>query len=151
MTLRALIAGYYGAGNAGDEWILEALIGALHSRDPQAEVRVLLYDPPATRRRHGVEAVGWGELDALAGAVRWSSLVIAGGGGLLAGLLGLRSAGHSQRPPGRHRRLRHADYPGAPAWPPKRSARSGRRAAAGPVQPGRRTGLGSDGRGRFST
>jgi polysaccharide pyruvyl transferase CsaB len=82
MTLRALIAGYYGAGNAGDEWILEALIGSLRRRDPQSEVRVLSYDPPATRRRHGVEAVGWGDLETLAGAVRWSSLVVAGGGGL---------------------------------------------------------------------
>ena len=82
MTQRVLIAGYYGAGNAGDEWILEALIAELRRRDPEAEVRVLSYDPPGTRRRHGVEAVGWGDLEVLAVAVRWSSLVIVGGGGL---------------------------------------------------------------------
>ncbi|MCJ7676208.1 MAG: hypothetical protein MUO35_00625, partial [Anaerolineales bacterium] len=82
MTLRALVAGYYGAGNAGDEWILAALIGALRRGDLEADVRVLSYDPAATRRGHGVEAVGWGDLQSLAGAVRWSSLVVAGGGGL---------------------------------------------------------------------
>jgi polysaccharide pyruvyl transferase CsaB len=82
MTLRALIAGYYGAGNAGDEWILEALVGALRRRDSAADVHVLSYDPPATRRWHGVDALGWGDLEALADAVRWSSLVIVGGGGL---------------------------------------------------------------------
>ena len=82
MTLRAFIAGYYGAGNAGDEWILESLVGALRRRDPAAEVHVLSYDPPATRRRHGVDAVGWGDVEALAGEVHWASLVIVGGGGL---------------------------------------------------------------------
>jgi polysaccharide pyruvyl transferase CsaB len=82
MMLRAFIAGYYGAGNAGDEWILSGLLAALRRREPGAEARVLSYDPEATWREHGVEAVGWGDIETLAAAVRWSSLVIVGGGGL---------------------------------------------------------------------
>jgi polysaccharide pyruvyl transferase CsaB len=82
MTLRAFIAGYYGAGNAGDEWILNGLLAELRRRDPATDVRVLSYDPKATQRDHGVEAIGWGDVETLAAAVRWSSLVIVGGGGL---------------------------------------------------------------------
>lgn len=82
MTLRALIAGYYGAGNAGDEWILSGLLSGLRRRDSGIEARVLSYDPESTQREHGVEALGWQDIDALADAVRWSSLVIVGGGGL---------------------------------------------------------------------
>jgi len=82
MTSRAFIAGYYGAGNAGDEWILSGLLTALRTREPAGEARVLSYDPEATQRDHGVEAIGWGDVETLAAAVRWSSLVLVGGGGL---------------------------------------------------------------------
>jgi polysaccharide pyruvyl transferase CsaB len=82
MTLRALIAGYYGAGNAGDELILESLVAGLRRLEPGAMARVLSYDPEATRRAHGVESIGWEELGQLQESVRWSTLVIVGGGGL---------------------------------------------------------------------
>ncbi|MBM3121856.1 MAG: hypothetical protein FJZ97_06680, partial [Chloroflexi bacterium] len=82
MTPRVLVAGYYGAGNAGDEWILKGLLAEMRRRAPAMEARVLSYSPENTRHEHGVEALGWGDLEGLAEAVRWSSLVVVGGGGL---------------------------------------------------------------------
>jgi len=63
MTLRALIAGYYGAGNAGDEAILHSLLVAMRRRDSSADFRVLSYNPARTVSEHAVTALGWDDLE----------------------------------------------------------------------------------------
>jgi polysaccharide pyruvyl transferase CsaB len=82
MTLRALIAGYFGAGNAGDEEILHSLLIAMRQREPAADFRVLSYDPARTASEHNVAALAWNDMESQVGAVSWATLVIVGGGGL---------------------------------------------------------------------
>lgn len=82
MTSRILIGGYYGHGNAGDEALLAAMLRELRARRPGLQVTVASGDPERTRAEHGVGAVAATDLQALAGAVRESDLVIVGGGGL---------------------------------------------------------------------
>lgn len=77
--MRALLSGYYGYGNLGDEALLAGLVGGLKARG--IEPVVLSGDPAATRTLHDVAAAHRyrGLLPALA---RCDALV-SGGGGLL--------------------------------------------------------------------
>ncbi len=83
-TRAVLIAGYYGFGNTGDEAILAAILNGLHARSPEVSVRAVVVsgDPAETQRRHGVEAVAWRDVAAIARAARGCDLVLVGGGGL---------------------------------------------------------------------
>lgn len=89
--MRIVISGYYGFGNAGDEAVLSAILGALRQRLPTARITVLSADPPSTRRIHNVHAVprtGLRLLGTLAGA----DLFISGGGSLIQDATSARSA-----------------------------------------------------------
>jgi polysaccharide pyruvyl transferase CsaB len=77
-----LISGYYGRRNAGDEAILGGMLAELRALRRDARFRVVSWDPEGTRRLHGVEAVPWADGSGVIDAVRESSLVIVGGGGL---------------------------------------------------------------------
>jgi polysaccharide pyruvyl transferase CsaB len=81
-----LIAGYYGAGNTGDEAILAGIIEALRHEGIQ-DITVLSRNPEATRELHNIESIYIGRRQKGLGAVyrglRNSSLFILGGGGLL--------------------------------------------------------------------
>lgn len=79
---RVLICGYYGFGNAGDELILAAMLHDLRALRPGLAVTVISGDPAATRASHGVDAVHWQDVPAIASRVRTADLVIVGGGGL---------------------------------------------------------------------
>ena len=78
----ALVAGYYGFGNTGDEAILAALLAGLRSLEPSTRFVVVSGNPDHTRDSHRVEAVPWQDPAAIADEVRQSDLVIIGGGGL---------------------------------------------------------------------
>ncbi|MCJ7708294.1 MAG: polysaccharide pyruvyl transferase family protein, partial [Anaerolineales bacterium] len=82
MPDRVLIAGYYGRRNAGDEAILAGMLADLRQACPGAAFTVVSGDPDVTRQLHGVDVVSWADLAGLVEAVRRSSLVIVGGGGL---------------------------------------------------------------------
>src|SRR5262245_51808303 len=82
MRRTALLVGYYGFGNTGDEAILEALASGLARRVAGVRLLVVSGNPEDTRRRHGLEAVSWLDLAGIADAVRQSDLVVVGGGGL---------------------------------------------------------------------
>ena len=82
MPDRVLIAGYYGRRNAGDEAILAGMLADLRQACPEAAFTVVSGDPDATRQLHGVDVVSWADLAGLVEAVRRSSLIIVGGGGL---------------------------------------------------------------------
>ncbi len=77
-----LICGYYGRRNAGDEAILGGMLAGLRLLASDLRSCVATWDPEETRRLHGVDAVDWADVPALIGAVRDSSIVIVGGGGL---------------------------------------------------------------------
>ena len=80
--VRALVSGYYGFGNAGDEAILAGLVEGFRQLAPEARLMVLSRDPAATIAEHGVAAVGRG-LWGLSANLQDFDLLISGGGGLL--------------------------------------------------------------------
>lgn len=77
---RAILCGYYGQGNGGDEALLATLLQLL---PPGVEPVVLSGNPAETRDRHGVTAVPRKSGRALWSALRSSDALIWGGGSLM--------------------------------------------------------------------
>ena len=77
-----LIGGYYGAGNIGDEAILECMLGDLRETDKDLKFIITSWKPEWTRQQYNVDAVYWRDIPGLFSAVQRSDLVILGGGGL---------------------------------------------------------------------
>ncbi len=77
-----LIAGYYGAGNLGDEAILTKVISDLRDIVLGLSCTVLSWNPSTTKRTHDVEAIHWQDISGMVDAVRKADLVVVGGGGL---------------------------------------------------------------------
>lgn len=83
--VRILLAGYFGAGNLGDEAILAATLSAFRNHlGADFAPLVAAYDHDRVARMHGeVETVDVWSIDALARAVERVDFVVWGGGGLL--------------------------------------------------------------------
>jgi len=79
---RALISGYYGFGNAGDEAILAGLVEGFRALAPELALTVLSGHPAATEAEHGVHAMSRGFRSAHT-ALRAADLFVSGGGGLI--------------------------------------------------------------------
>ena len=88
---RALICGYYGFANAGDEAMLKAVIDALRGLEPGLELTVLSGNPQETAARHDVLTVHRFAVGAILRAVFRSDVVISGGGSLLQDVTSRRS------------------------------------------------------------
>jgi polysaccharide pyruvyl transferase WcaK-like protein len=73
-----VVSGFYGAGNAGDEAILDALIISIRKLAPDTAITVLSFDPAGTARQYGVEAVPRYNLRAVIAALRQADLLISG-------------------------------------------------------------------------
>ena len=86
-----VICGAYGRGNAGDDAILEAILGEMCSIDPDMPVTVLSKDPMSTRRSYRVRAVSRLDLVGWLGAMRRARLYINGGGNLIQDVTSRRS------------------------------------------------------------
>jgi polysaccharide pyruvyl transferase CsaB len=86
---KVLIAGYYGAGNLGDEAILESMLGDLRTLRADLAFFVTSWDPAETSRQYGVKAIHWKDINALLDAGQQADLVILGGGGLFQDYWGL--------------------------------------------------------------
>ncbi len=80
---KLVISGYYGFGNAGDEAMLSAMVGALRAIDPQVGITVISGNPDDTRKNYEVSAVHRLNVWSIARAIRNSDLLISGGGSLL--------------------------------------------------------------------
>ncbi len=89
MRRTAVLAGYYGFGNTGDEAILTAILAGLRRRAPETAFAVVSGDPESTARRHDVEAIPWRDVAALSQRIGESDLVLVGGGGLFQDYWGL--------------------------------------------------------------
>lgn len=87
-----LISGYYGAGNLGDEAILECMLKQFREIDPGVNFIVTSWDPSATSSRYQVESVPWKDFGAVFNAVKRADLVILGGGGLFQDYWGINPA-----------------------------------------------------------
>lgn len=79
---RVFIAGYYGAGNAGDEAILRAILEDLRTDVPGLVATVVSADPGHTQTVHGVRAVQWNDIPAIVNAAEESDAILLGGGGV---------------------------------------------------------------------
>ncbi|MEM9266320.1 MAG: polysaccharide pyruvyl transferase CsaB [Cyanobacteria bacterium P01_F01_bin.13] len=78
--MRAVLCGYYGMGNGGDEALLATLLQML----PKAVTPVVLSGTPQeTTQRHNVEAIPRKSLSAVWSALRRSQVFIWGGGSLM--------------------------------------------------------------------
>ena len=80
MQRRALLCGYYGMGNGGDEALLATL---LHMLPPDVGAIVLSKVPAETQQRYGVEAVDRWNWQAVWRALRRADVFIWGGGSLI--------------------------------------------------------------------
>lgn len=80
---KAVICGYYGAGNAGDEAMLAALIRGLRRCASIKSITVISSDPRSTEEMHGVCAVCRHDLRAVERALAAADALIFGGGNIL--------------------------------------------------------------------
>jgi polysaccharide pyruvyl transferase CsaB len=87
-----LISGYYGAGNLGDEAILECMLKQFREIDPKVNYIVTSWDPAVTSNRYQVESVPWKDFGSVFNAVKRANLVILGGGGLFQDYWGINPA-----------------------------------------------------------
>src|SRR5205814_2239106 len=81
--IKALVAGYYGSSNAGDDAILDRILNDLRERVPDFDAVVVSADPAAAARDYGVAAVAKTDKPGLIAAVRECDVILLGGGGLL--------------------------------------------------------------------
>jgi polysaccharide pyruvyl transferase CsaB len=87
-TKRAVLCGYYGFGNGGDEALLATLLQMLPS---EVTPLVLSNNPEKTAKTYGIRSISrWNSLEVLA-ALRQSQAFIFGGGSLLQDATSLKS------------------------------------------------------------
>jgi len=79
-AMRAILCGYYGMGNGGDEALLASLLQML---PVHVTPLVLSGNPQQTRDRYGVEAINRKDIGELWRALRRSQALIWGGGSLM--------------------------------------------------------------------
>lgn len=79
-SFRALLVGFYGAPNVGDEVLLDVAIHRV--RELGGEPVVASIDPAVTSAMHDVEAVQFGNLGRVVSALAHCDLLIMGGGGI---------------------------------------------------------------------
>ncbi len=87
----AVVSGYFGYGNSGDDTALDCLVGAIRQEHPETVIAVLCRDPESFGKAHGIIGIGRYDLPAIASALRGASLLISGGGSLLQNVTSSRS------------------------------------------------------------
>ena len=86
-----LICGAYGMSNAGDEAILEAVLGEMRSIDPEMPITVLSRTPQLTAERYGVRCLHMFDLPGFLREMKTKKLYINGGGSLIQDVTSSRS------------------------------------------------------------
>ncbi|MHB8145937.1 MAG: polysaccharide pyruvyl transferase CsaB [Vulcanimicrobiaceae bacterium] len=89
--MRALISGYYGFGNLGDEALLEIIVARLRASFPGLELEVLSATPETTASRLGIAATARWNWRLVREAITRADIVLSGGGGLLQSATSIRS------------------------------------------------------------
>lgn len=91
IVVRAVISGYYGFYNLGDEAVLYSMIQALQGCGPDVQPVVLSAAPEFTAQTYGVETVNRWQPGAVISALRGADMLISGGGSLLQDVTGFKS------------------------------------------------------------
>ena len=89
--MRALIIGYYGSDNIGDEVLLHQSIKMIKAVDEKIEIKALSYKTKATKEIHGIDAVSRNKYFEILGAIKKSDIIIGGGGSILQNVTSNRS------------------------------------------------------------
>jgi len=89
--MKILISGYYGFGNVGDEAVLEAVVGELRRRDPQAEITVLSASPTLTAELAKIKAIPRYHLLKVLYEIFQTDIFLSGGGSLFQDVTSSRS------------------------------------------------------------
>lgn len=79
----AVLCGYFGYENMGDEAVLCALVNGLRRRKPDVSLCVLTATPEKTARRYGVDTCHRFDLQRISRILKRSSVLVFGGGNLL--------------------------------------------------------------------
>ena len=86
-----VICGAYGMGNAGDDAILEAIVGEMRLIDPFMPITALSRKPKETRAKYAVDSVHMFDIPAFHHAMRHTKLYLSGGGSLIQNVTSRRS------------------------------------------------------------
>ena len=86
-----VIVGAYGMGNAGDDAILEAIVGALREIDEFLPITALSRNPRETRESFGIEAYHTFNYPAFLKTIKNTKLYLSGGGSLIQNVTSRRS------------------------------------------------------------
>ena len=86
-----VICGAYGMGNAGDDAILEAIVGEMRELDPYMPITALSRRPKETRAQYAVASVHMFDIPAFHRAMRGTKLYLSGGGSLIQNVTSRRS------------------------------------------------------------
>ena len=86
-----VICGAYGMGNAGDDAILEAIVGAMRDIDHMIPIYTLSRKPKETRLKYGINCVHMFDLYSFSKIIKRTKLYISGGGSLIQNVTSRRS------------------------------------------------------------
>ncbi|MCL2619793.1 MAG: polysaccharide pyruvyl transferase CsaB [Defluviitaleaceae bacterium] len=90
-AIDALISGYYGSNNHGDDALLRAIIEDLRNINPNIKISVISKRPKETEGIYNVNTLYRFNLPAIIGALKKTNLLIMGGGSLIQDLTSTRS------------------------------------------------------------
>ncbi|MEA3423619.1 MAG: polysaccharide pyruvyl transferase CsaB [Bacillota bacterium] len=89
--MKALIIGYYGSDNIGDEVLLHQTIKMIKEIDEKIDIKSLSYRTKTTKEIHGIDAVSRNKYFEIIKAIKESDIVIGGGGSILQNVTSNRS------------------------------------------------------------
>jgi len=87
----AILSGYYGFENSGDEAMLSSIIDELRSKKRNIRLLVLTKKPAETKQKYGVDAISRSNPFTLIKAFKYSGTLISGGGNLIQDLTSFQS------------------------------------------------------------
>ena len=86
-----VICGAYGMGNAGDDAILEAIVGEMREIDPFMPITALSRKPKETRLEYGVDSMHMFDVLSFRRVMKNTKLYLSGGGSLIQNVTSRRS------------------------------------------------------------
>lgn len=86
-----VICGAYGMENAGDDAILEAIVGEMRELDPNMPITALSRNPRETCKRYGINSVYMFNIPKFHKVMRKTKLYLSGGGSLIQNVTSRRS------------------------------------------------------------
>ncbi len=89
--MKALIIGYYGSDNIGDEVLLHQTIKMIKNIDEKIDIKSLSYKTKMTKEIHGIDAVSRNKYFEILKAIKESDVIIGGGGSILQNVTSNRS------------------------------------------------------------